>query len=207
MGSVGSLWIVWMLRDTRLHLAAEWSLISRLAYLIAFAVGFLWIITYAVCAEPTMWFEGDASELLLFETKQQAKLFLGGLIAINILIRWFGLVFTRAEAGTVRLERVGEPEVLGLWLSLFTMSMLYLVLIIGVLYFVRGWRSCVWLRRMAYRWWGIVVFHTAVTPQTLQLGDPLPIILKMLILALFTATLFAALWRLKPAATQEQQRR
>ncbi|GIV04962.1 MAG: hypothetical protein KatS3mg016_0537 [Fimbriimonadales bacterium] len=90
IGSLGSLWIAWILRDTRLNRLVQRNLLSRFIYLGMFTAGILWLLLYALCADPKMWFEGDAYELLLYETDQQAQLFLGGLIAVNLLIRWFG---------------------------------------------------------------------------------------------------------------------
>jgi hypothetical protein len=146
-----------------------------------------------------MWFEGNAQELLLYETDQQAQLFLGGLIAINFLIRWFGFGFTKVEGGTVGLAWTGGPHLLGDWLGLIVESALYLGVIMGAFYSVRTWRTCVWLRCVAYRWWGFVVFHAAVgSPMTLPLNDPLPLILKILIVGIFTMILLAVLQKLKP---------
>lgn len=75
IGSIGSLWIIWVLCDTRLHLGTARNFPNRVAYLGMFTVGMLWLLLYAVCAEPTMWFEGDTSELLLYETEPQAQFF------------------------------------------------------------------------------------------------------------------------------------
>ncbi|GIV07439.1 MAG: hypothetical protein KatS3mg017_0641 [Fimbriimonadales bacterium] len=200
IGSVGSLWIVWILRDTKLPRLAQRNLFGRFAYLGMFAVGILWLLLYALCSEPLMWFEGDAYELLLYETEQQAQLFLRGLIAINLLIRWFGFGFTKAASGTVKLTWTGGLDLLEVWIGLIVASALYLGVIMGVFYSVRTWRTCVWLRRMAYRWWGFVVFHAAVSPtMTLRLNDPLPLILKILIVGIFTMILLAVLQKLKPS--------
>ncbi len=199
IGSVGSLWIAWIFRDTRLPRLAKRNLLSRLVYLGMFTAGILWLLLYAICADPTMWAEGDAHELLLYETEQQAQLFLGGLIAINFLIRWFGFYFTKAGGGAVELKWVGGLDLLGRWLELTIESALYLGVIMSVFYSVRTWRTCVWLRRMAYRWWGFVVFHAAVRSlMTLPLNDPLPLMLKILVVGIFTMSLLAVLQKLKP---------
>jgi len=199
IGSIGSLWIAWILRDTRLYRLAQRNLVGRFVYLGMFAVGILWLLLYAIGAEPTMWAEGDAYELLLYETDRQAQLFLWGLIAINLLISWFGFGFAKAAGGTVELKWVGGLYLLGDWLWLIVDSALYLGVIMGAFYSVRTWRTCVWLRCMAYRWWGFVVFHAVVSPtMTLPLNDPLPLILKILIVGIFTMILLAVLQKLKP---------
>lgn len=65
----------------------------------------------------------------------------------------------------------------------------------------RAWLACLCVAvAQGKQMVGVVVFHAAVAPQTLSLNDPLPLILKIHVLVIFTTNLLAVLRKIKPVS-------
>ncbi len=164
------------------------------------------MLVYAVCADPKMWIEGDSFELLLYESPQQAQLFTGGLIAANLLLSLSGFSFAKAEGSTVAF--VWQGAALETWLGLAIQVGLLWAVLRMILRSVPRWRASQWMMQMAYGWWGVAAFHTAVASSG-RFSDFLDAVVSSgmvtIVFAMFTVVWLTLLWYFKPPESGENR--
>lgn len=198
IGAIVPIWVFSVLRTSGVLIRTPNRLLRLGLYFLALLIGLHGLLLYALCADPMMWVSGNGWEFLLYETPHQASLFLNGVIAINLLTRWFGILWGKGESGTIVLEWSWSADLLGSYFGLLFLALCYGIALHFVLRALWRWHSDVRVNKIAWQWCGVAVFCAVVSSSGHFINpfDPLPFLTHVGVFVVFSFALLLVVRRL-----------